>query len=141
MIGWQLSFQDLFGRRKKTKQITPAEFRVVTNGHEFKVQIKRGDSTWSDCARLMSNGRRMHYFDTEVDAQQFKLLCETEDLRRTQQWTPVYGTVEPMVLVPKHYAQNVLYAATVLEDSKHLIDRREGEVLRQFGNLMEGGVS
>lgn len=54
----------------------------------------------------------------------------------------IYGDTTPqpraegMVLVPSHYAQNVLYAAAIMEQSTSVIDRREGAVLRTFGNLL-----
>lgn len=52
---------------------------------------------------------------------------------------PLYTTPripDGCVVVPGHYAQNVLYAAAILEQSSSLIDRREGPVLRKLGALL-----
>lgn len=43
---------------------------------------------------------------------------------------------DDMALVPRHYAENVNYAAAVLEQSRSVIDRNEAPVLRKVALLI-----
>ena len=39
-------------------------------------------------------------------------------------------------MIPMHYAENIWYAATILEKSESIIDKREAKVLRELAWLL-----
>lgn len=115
----------------------PPQFRVATNGCEYRVEVLQADGNWSLCRPALGSA----YFDDPITAREFRHQCEKQAARDYLTWNKAIEGGERMVCVPQHYAENVLAAATILENADNLIDRREGEVLRKLGNIMKGGKS
>lgn len=115
----------------------PPQFRVATNGREYRVEVLLDDGNWSLCRPALGPA----YFDDPITAREFRRQCEKQAARDYLPWDSAIEDSERMVCVPQHYAENVLAAAAALEEADNLIDRREGEVLRKLGNLMKGGKS